>query len=185
MKWIGAHIWDLVSRFRRDVHLEKDVYLEDVENQGSGNLASKHLTVDNSTGKVSFRTGAELKADIGALELGTTSLTALAGSTVTISFAQTQAITANTNSATTLNTVMGAVITAMALNTAKETDKHYVHTQSVSSATWVVTHSLGKHPSVSVTDSAGTAVVGKVDYDSLNQVTLNFKSTFSGKAYFN
>ena len=64
-------------------------------------------------------------------------------------------------------------------------DKNYIHTQSSSATTWVVTHSLAKYPSVEVVDSAGTVVVGQVDYDSLNQVTLTFNSTFSGKAYFN
>lgn len=119
MKWIGAHIWYWVTRFRNDVHLEKDTYLESIANQGSGNLASKHLTVDNGTGKVLFRTGAELKADIGSLELGTTSLTALAGNTVTISFAQATAITTNTTSIATLNTITAAMASAVTLNTAK------------------------------------------------------------------
>jgi hypothetical protein len=64
-------------------------------------------------------------------------------------------------------------------------DKNYVHTQSSSSATWVVTHNLNKNASVTVVDSAGTVVIGQVDYDSLNQVTLTFSGAFSGKAYFN
>ena len=66
-----------------------------------------------------FRTGAELKADIGSLELGTTSLTALAGNTVTISFAQATAITTNTTSIATLNTITAAMASAVTLNTAK------------------------------------------------------------------
>ena len=61
----------------------------------------------------------------------------------------------------------------------------YVHTQGSSSAAWVVTHNLDKFPSATVVDSAGTVVIGVVTYDSLNQVTLTFKATFSGKAYFN
>lgn len=64
-------------------------------------------------------------------------------------------------------------------------DKHFAHTQSVASATWVVTHNLGKYPSVSVVDSAGELVVGQVDYNSINQTTLTFVGAFSGKAYFN
>ena len=64
-------------------------------------------------------------------------------------------------------------------------DKFYKHIQRVASSLWIVTHNLNKYPSVSVTDSAGTVVIGMVDYDSLNQVTLNFKSTFSGTVYFN
>lgn len=64
-------------------------------------------------------------------------------------------------------------------------DKHYAHTQSEASATWVVNHNLGKYPSVSVVDSAGELVVGQVDYNSTSQATLTFVGAFSGKAYFN
>ncbi len=64
-------------------------------------------------------------------------------------------------------------------------DKNYVHTQSSASATWVVTHNLNKNASVTVVDSANTVVIGQVDYDSLNQITLTFSGAFSGKAYFN
>lgn len=64
-------------------------------------------------------------------------------------------------------------------------DKNYIHTQNSSSQVWTVTHNLGKNASVTVVDSAGTVVIGQVDYNSVNQVTLTFKATFSGKAYFN
>jgi len=64
-------------------------------------------------------------------------------------------------------------------------DKAYSHTQSESSATWVVNHNLAKNASVTVVDSAGTVVIGQVDYNTINQITLTFKATFSGKAYFN
>ena len=64
-------------------------------------------------------------------------------------------------------------------------DKHFTHTQSSASATWVVNHNLGKYPSVSVVDSAGTQVVGQVDYISTSRATLTFVGAFSGKAYFN
>jgi hypothetical protein len=64
-------------------------------------------------------------------------------------------------------------------------DKNYVHIQNVTSSVWVVTHNLDKYCAVAVVDSAGTVVIGQVDYNSLNQTTLTFKSTFSGKAYFN
>ena len=77
------------------------------------------------------------------------------------------------------------IATDVAANTAKLTDKNYIHTQGTSSTSWVVSHNLNKYPSTTVVDSAGTVVIGLVDYDSLNQVTLTFKATFSGKAYFN
>jgi len=64
-------------------------------------------------------------------------------------------------------------------------DKNYVHIQSSPSASWVVTHNLNKRPSVVVVDSADSVVVGEVEYNSDNQVTLTFAGAFSGKAYFN
>jgi hypothetical protein len=64
-------------------------------------------------------------------------------------------------------------------------DKTYAYPQDVPSDTWVVTHNMNKYPSVSVVDSAGSAVVGEVLYDSINQVTINFSAPFSGKAFFN
>mgnify|MGYP003626108746 FL=1 len=71
------------------------------------------------------------------------------------------------------------------INNVYNGDANYVHTQGVAAAVWVITHSLGKYPSVSVVDSAGTVVIGQVDYDSVDRVTLTFKAVFSGKAYFN
>lgn len=61
----------------------------------------------------------------------------------------------------------------------------HVHTQGIPSATWTVTHNMNKYPSVTVVDSAETQVIGDVEYDSLNQVTITFASAFSGYAYFN
>ena len=64
-------------------------------------------------------------------------------------------------------------------------DKHYLHTQSVASDTWTVKHSLGKYPAVTVVDSAGTVVIGDVEYIDTNTCVLKFNGAFSGKAYFN
>lgn len=50
-------------------------------------------------------------------------------------------------------------------------------------ATWVITHALGFHPSVTIVDSGGTTVEGDITYDSLSQVTVRFTSAFSGTAY--
>lgn len=61
----------------------------------------------------------------------------------------------------------------------------YVHTQNSADSTWVIVHSLGRYPSVTVVDSAGSEVVGDVTYDSDNQVTVRFTAAFSGKAYLN
>ena len=58
MKWIGQHIVDFIARFR------SDVYLEDIANPGSD--TDKFLVADATTGKVGFRTGANVLSDIGA-----------------------------------------------------------------------------------------------------------------------
>jgi len=58
MKWIGQHIVDFIARFR------SDVYLEEIANPGSD--TDKFLVADATTGKVGFRTGANVLSDIGA-----------------------------------------------------------------------------------------------------------------------
>lgn len=64
-------------------------------------------------------------------------------------------------------------------------DLNYVHTQGAPSATWVVTHGLGKYVAVDVVDSGGSAVIPSIHYDNANQVTLSFGSPTSGKAFVN
>jgi hypothetical protein len=61
--------------------------------------------------------------------------------------------------------------------------RRYVYTQTLASSEWVITHSLGGRPSVTVVDSAGTVVIGEVQYDSNTQVTVSFTVPFSGFAY--
>lgn len=58
-----------------------------------------------------------------------------------------------------------------------------VFNQEVASETWVITHSLGGKPSVTIVDSADTHVFGEVQYNSNTQVTVTFSAAFSGKAY--
>lgn len=59
----------------------------------------------------------------------------------------------------------------------------YVHTQNTASSNWVINHSLGGYPSVTVVDSASTTVIGEVSYVSTSQVQVTFTSPFSGYAY--
>jgi len=61
----------------------------------------------------------------------------------------------------------------------------YIHTQAVPAAVWTVNHNLGRFPSVSVVDSAGTLVFGEVRYVSNAQLTVTFSAAFGGKAYIN
>lgn len=61
--------------------------------------------------------------------------------------------------------------------------RRHIHTQGTASTEWVITHTLAGRPSVTVVDSAGTVVIGEVQYDSNTQVTVSFTSAFSGYAY--
>jgi hypothetical protein len=70
-------------------------------------------------------------------------------------------------------------------NNVYTTDANHVHSQGVPASQWVITHNLGKKTSVTVVDSADQVVIGQVTYNSVNQVTLDFQGSFSGKAYFN
>ena len=64
-------------------------------------------------------------------------------------------------------------------------DQNYLHIQSVASTEWNITHNLGKYPSVTVIDSAGSEVIGEVQYVDLNTVKIKFEAGFSGKATLN
>lgn len=61
--------------------------------------------------------------------------------------------------------------------------RRYIHTQASASAEWVITHSLGGYPSVTIVDSSKTHVIGEVQYDSTTQITVSFTAAFSGYAY--
>jgi hypothetical protein len=59
----------------------------------------------------------------------------------------------------------------------------YVHSQQSASAEWVIQHTLGGRPSVTIVDSAGTTVFGEVKYLSDSDVVISFTNAFSGSAY--
>jgi hypothetical protein len=61
--------------------------------------------------------------------------------------------------------------------------KRHVHTQSSAATSWSITHALTGYPSVTVVDSAGTVVIGDVQYNSTTSITVTFQSAFAGKAY--
>ena len=61
----------------------------------------------------------------------------------------------------------------------------YKHRQTASSSVWTVVHNLGKFPSVTVVDSAGTEWIGDVKYIDDNSLTISFAVAFSGIAYLN
>jgi len=64
-------------------------------------------------------------------------------------------------------------------------DLSYVHDQATSSATWNIAHNLGKLPSVTVVDTAGSVVIGNINYTDANNLVLVFNDGFSGQAYVN
>lgn len=64
-------------------------------------------------------------------------------------------------------------------------DKNFIHTQGIPSATWVIQHNLGKYPSVTVLDTAGTEVEGEVKHVDLNNIILEFSAGFAGTATLN
>jgi hypothetical protein len=60
--------------------------------------------------------------------------------------------------------------------------KHY---QTTTSAEWIITHNMGKYPSVSVVDSANSYVIGEVEYIDENVLIVRFKNPFKGNAFLN
>ncbi len=64
-------------------------------------------------------------------------------------------------------------------------DKTYVHNQLEASDTWVINHNLNKFPNVTIVDSENNMVMGEVQYNSENQITISFIGSFLGKAFLN
>lgn len=64
-------------------------------------------------------------------------------------------------------------------------DLSYLHEQASASATWTITHNLGKYPSVTVVDSAGDECEGNVNHVSLTQTVITFSAAFAGRAFLN
>lgn len=64
-------------------------------------------------------------------------------------------------------------------------DKNFIHNQLAPMTVWTINHPLNKKPSITILDSAGTQVHGKVDYISDTQLIVNFQYAFAGTAYLN
>lgn len=64
-------------------------------------------------------------------------------------------------------------------------DAHYTHNQITAESVWNIKHDLNKYPSVTTIDSAGSLVIGKINYVSSNEIKLTFSAAFSGTAYLN
>jgi hypothetical protein len=66
-----------------------------------------------------------------------------------------------------------------------DADRTYVHNQIAAADVWNIPHNMGKHPAVTIVDSADTTVIGDVVYLDLNNLTVSFTAPFGGKAYLN
>lgn len=64
-------------------------------------------------------------------------------------------------------------------------DSNYVHDQAQPSSIWTINHPLNKKVSVTITDTAGTVVEGKVTINDGNKVVIEFNFPFSGEAILN
>ena len=76
MKWIGQSIVDFIARFR------SDVYLESIADHGSD--PDRFLTMNSTTGKVTYRTGSEVFSDIGAASGDITGVDITGGTNLTV-----------------------------------------------------------------------------------------------------
>lgn len=72
---------------------------------------------------------------------------------------------------------------ALAIGRFSQFTQRYVHTQGFAASTWIITHQLGGHPSVTVVNSLGIVVVGTVTYNSTSEIQVDFTAPFSGIAY--
>ena len=55
----------------------------------------------------------------------------------------------------------------------------------VASATWTITHNLGRFPAVTVVDDTNKVVVGDVTYSKSNTITIIFDNAFTGCVFLN
>jgi hypothetical protein len=58
-------------------------------------------------------------------------------------------------------------------------------TQMLPAAVWNISHTLGGYPSVTIVDSAGSVVIGSVQYLSSTVLQISFSAAFAGSAYLN
>lgn len=66
-----------------------------------------------------------------------------------------------------------------------EGSETYIHDQLAPSTEWAIGHNLLRYPSVTVVDSAGSMVMGDVQYIDKNNILIEFAYQFAGKAYLN
>lgn len=66
------------------------------------------------------------------------------------------------------------------------TSKTFIFEQGIASSEWVIVHNLDKRPTVTAVDSSNRVQIpDEIVYNSDNQVTIQFTSSFAGHAYLN
>jgi len=56
-------------------------------------------------------------------------------------------------------------------------------TQGNPTAIWVINHTMGRYPAVTIVDSAGSVIEGDIHYVSASQLTITFSAPFAGEGY--
>ena len=64
-------------------------------------------------------------------------------------------------------------------------DKHFIFTQIQPATIWTIEHPLNKKPAVTVTDTAGTEVEGRVTISNSSKVVIEFNFPFNGEVLLN
>jgi len=61
------------------------------------------------------------------------------------------------------------------------------YTENVTQNTdvWNLEHNLGRFPAVQIVDTAGSVVIGDIQYVDQNNITITFSAPFQGTAYLN
>lgn len=64
-------------------------------------------------------------------------------------------------------------------------DKSYTHNQLSASLTWTINHNLGKYPSITLQDSAGSEFEARIQHVNNNQAIAYLSYAVSGTAHAN
>ena len=91
----------------------------------------------------------------------------------------------NTKASMSCPTIPSNVCTVLDLAEVLAASGTYSQCFEVASATWTITHNLGKFPSVTVVDSTNTLVIGNVVYTNSNIINITFNSAFAGCVFLN
>jgi hypothetical protein len=74
-------------------------------------------------------------------------------------------------------------IADLALTISGETT--YIENVTQNTDVWNLEHNLGRFPAVQIVDTAGSVVIGDIQYVDQNNITITFSAPFQGTAYLN